>query len=224
MFETRQRRPTSVTGDPRRESPRTGANSAEVLGRTTRIEQLQARARQLTSSARGVCRVASPARGDALSRLSASSRSVSFRILAHGRRRARIWRVAAGLAQPLHASRVRWLPHQGRGVRAEPLPWRAARADIARPQLAARRRQRQRHALHVHGGVLRRALGAEPRQPEDLVRRPYRVAGRRGPGAAVHGAVQHHGQQRRHREVTGRRREGGLRTLRPGAVAHLCTG
>ncbi len=44
--------PSGVAGDPRRESPRTGANCWSPQGRK-RIEQLQARARQLPSAACG---------------------------------------------------------------------------------------------------------------------------------------------------------------------------
>ena len=80
----------------------------------------------------------------------------------------------------------------------EPLLRRPDGADVARPHLAARRHQRQRHALHLHRGVRRRPRGAQPRQPEDLLRRAHRLARRRSAGSAVHGALQHDRHQRRH--------------------------
>ena len=52
MYKCTPKTPSGVAGDPRRESPRTGANFAGAQGRK-RIEQLQARARQLTSQACG---------------------------------------------------------------------------------------------------------------------------------------------------------------------------
>ena len=63
-----------------------------------------------------------------------------------------------------------------------------------RPHLAARRDQRQRHAVHLQRGLHRQRGGAEPRQPEDRVPRPHGVARRRRAGAALHGALQHDGQ------------------------------
>ena len=94
-------------------------------------------------------------------------------------------------SQSVHAGRLRRLPHQGRGHRPVAILRRPTRTDLAGPHLAARRHQRQRHAVHLHRGLRRRRRGAEPRQPEDRVPRPHRVARRRRAGAAVHGALQH---------------------------------
>ena len=53
--------------------------------------------------------------------------------------------------------------------------------------------QHQHHAVHLHRGLHRRRRRAQPRQPEDRVPRPHRLARRRRPRAAVHGALQHDG-------------------------------
>ena len=152
--------------------------------RLPRIEQLQARARQLTSRRVEACRV--PA---------VTCRRPSSRRVPHPRCRppgpVRLLiaigalaaaHLAARLPQSLHARRLCRLPHQGRGVRPAPLLRRAAGPDVRRPHLAARRHQRQRHAVHLHRGVHRRTRGAQPRQPEDLVRActPCGASTRRG--------------------------------------------
>ena len=87
----------------------------------------------------------------------------------------------------------------------------AARPDLARPHVAARRDQRQRHAVHLHRGL----LGDEAVLSRDNLKiafqRPHRVARRREQGAAVHGSLQHDGRPQHAREGSGRDREGRLR-------------
>src|SRR5687767_7873008 len=122
MVESTPKTPTGVAGDPRRELPRTGANSAAVRNGSTRIEQLQARARQLTSPACGACRGSPDARGACLLARIPSIARFPYRsdpFVARGR--ADIRRLAARLQQPLHSRGLCRLPDEGSSVWPESL-------------------------------------------------------------------------------------------------------
>ena len=148
--------------------------------RLPRIEQLQARARQLTSQACGGLRVpAVSCRRPSCRRVLRPRCRPPGPVRPDRRRRVRRRHLVARFPQPLHPRRLRRLSHQGRGLRPHRLLRRAEGPDVRRPHLAARRHQRQRHAVHLLGGVHRRARGPQPRQPEDLVRGAHRLARRR---------------------------------------------
>ena len=95
------------------------------------------------------------------------------------------------IAEPVHARGIRRLSHQGRRTRAVAVLWHPEGADVARTNLAARRDERQRYAVHLYRELHRRRRGAQPRQFEDRVSRPHGVAHRRHADSDLHGALQH---------------------------------
>jgi len=91
-------------------------------------------------------------------------------------RRADRIRLVDRVAKPVHASRLCWLPHERGNLWPVTLLRHAARANLARADVAARRYERERHPLHVDGEFYERRGRVESRQSEDQLSRPHRVA------------------------------------------------